>query len=139
MVEQVRLIRQKIKAAQDQQKIYVDLHRRDIEFQVDDKVVLKVSPMRRVMRFGNKGKLTQKFIGPYEIFDSVGEVENIKLDESLSYLEVPKEIIDRKVPKTRNWETVLLKVLWSNHNVEETTWEAEEAMKESYPFLFYQV
>ncbi|XP_074297913.1 uncharacterized protein LOC141628711 [Silene latifolia] len=67
------------------------------------------------------------------------EVVNIKLDEYLSYLEVPKEILDRKVRKTGTGETVLLKVLWSNHNVEEATWEAEEAMKERYPILFYQI
>ncbi|XP_074271430.1 uncharacterized protein LOC141595366 [Silene latifolia] len=66
------------------------------------------------------------------------EVENIELDESLSYAEVPKEILDRKVQKTRNDETVLLKVLWYNHNVEEATWEPEEAMREHSPTLFDQ-
>ncbi|XP_074314283.1 uncharacterized protein LOC141649492 [Silene latifolia] len=173
MVEQIQLIRQKMRAAQDRQKSYADLHRRDIEFAVGDKVLLKVSPMRGVMRFGKKGKLSQKFIGPYEILDRVGEVayrlalppaldrvhnvfhvsqlrkyvsdpshilemENIELDESLSYAEIPKEILDRKVRKTRNGETVLLKVLWSNHNVEEATWEPEEAMRERFPNLFDQ-
>ncbi|XP_074266026.1 uncharacterized protein LOC141588484 [Silene latifolia] len=74
MVEEVRLIRQKMKAAQDRQKSYTDLHRRDIEFAVGDKVLLKVSPMRGVMRFGKRGKLSQKFISPYEILARVGEV-----------------------------------------------------------------
>ncbi|XP_074278546.1 uncharacterized protein LOC141602133 [Silene latifolia] len=45
------------------------------------------------------------------------EVENIKLYEALTYTEVPKEILDRNVRKIRNGETMLLKVLWSNHNV----------------------
>ncbi|XP_074291952.1 uncharacterized protein LOC141618771 [Silene latifolia] len=106
-----------MKVAQDQQKSYADLHRRAIEFQVGDKVLLKVSPMRGVMRF---------------------EVHIIKLDESLSYLEVPKEILYRKVRKTRTGEIVLLKILWSNHNIEEAIWEAVEAMKEHYPSLFDQ-
>ena len=44
--------------------------------------------------------------------------EVIELDESLTYQEVAKKILDRKVRKTRNGETVLVKVLWSNHNVE---------------------
>ncbi|XP_074299255.1 uncharacterized protein LOC141630316 [Silene latifolia] len=92
-----------MKAVHDRQKSYADLHRRDIEFQVRNKVLLKVSPMRLVMQF------------------------------------VPKQILDRKVRKTRNGETVLLKALSSNNNVEEATWEAEEAMKERYPFLFYQL
>ena len=53
----------------------------------------------------------------------------IELDESLTYHEVAKEILDRKVNKTRNGEMVLVKVLWLNHNVEKATWEAEDAMK----------
>ena len=74
MVEQVRIIRGRMKAAQDRQKSYADLKRRDIEFAVGDKVLLKVSPMRGVMRFGKKGKLSQRYIGPYEITERVGEV-----------------------------------------------------------------
>ncbi|XP_074317169.1 uncharacterized protein LOC141653338 [Silene latifolia] len=64
------------------------------------------------------------------------EVEHIELDEALTYVETPKEILDRKVRKTRKGETVLLKVLSSNHKVEEATWEAEETMKKRYPYLF---
>jgi len=74
MVEQIRVIRQKMKTAQDRQKSYADLRRRAIEFEVGDKVLLRVSPMKGVMRFGKKGKLSQKFIGPYEILDRIGEV-----------------------------------------------------------------
>ncbi|XP_074278227.1 uncharacterized protein LOC141601820 [Silene latifolia] len=58
----------------DQQKSYADLHRRDFGFQVGDKVLLKVSPMLGVMRFGKRGKLSEKFIEPYEILDPIGEV-----------------------------------------------------------------
>ncbi|XP_074299612.1 uncharacterized protein LOC141630751 [Silene latifolia] len=146
MVEQVHIIRQKMRVAQDRQKSYADLKRSDIEFAVGDKVLLKVSPMRGVMRFGRKGKLSQKYIGPYEILDRVGEYvsdpthvfgsPHVEIDEQLSYVEEPKEILDRKVRKTRNGETALVKVLWSNHKVEEATWEAEAAMREKYPSLF---
>ncbi|XP_074300182.1 uncharacterized protein LOC141631405 [Silene latifolia] len=62
--------------------------------------------------------------------------EVIEVDEQLSYLETPKEILDRKVRKTSNGETALVKVLWTNHNVEEATWETEASMRESYPHLF---
>ena len=61
------------------------------------------------------------------------------MDETLTYEEVAKEILDRKVRKTPNGETVLLKVLWSNHNLEEATWEAEDAMEVAYPHLFAKV
>ncbi|XP_074283055.1 uncharacterized protein LOC141607603 [Silene latifolia] len=66
------------------------------------------------------------------------EVENIELDESLTYAEVPKEILDRKVRKIINVESVLLNVLLSNHNVEEATWEPEDSMRERFPHLFDQ-
>ncbi|XP_074297728.1 uncharacterized protein LOC141628489 [Silene latifolia] len=64
------------------------------------------------------------------------EPENVKIDQQFSYVELPKEILDRKVKKTRNGETVLVKVLWFNHNVEEATWEAKTAIKEKYLHLF---
>ncbi|XP_074305899.1 uncharacterized protein LOC141641122 [Silene latifolia] len=64
------------------------------------------------------------------------EPEHVEIDEQLSYVEEPKEILDRKMRKTRNGETALVKILWSNHKVEEATWEAEAAMREKYPSLF---
>ena len=66
--KQVRKILAKIQAAQDWQKRYADLKRREGEFQVGDKVLLKVSPMKGVMIFGKKGKLSPKYIGPYRFF-----------------------------------------------------------------------
>ncbi|XP_031127657.1 uncharacterized protein LOC116029756 [Ipomoea triloba] len=63
-----------MKAAQDRQKSYADLGRKPSEFQVGEKVLLGVSPTRGVMRFGKKGKLSPRFIGPYEILDKVGQV-----------------------------------------------------------------
>ncbi|XP_074299281.1 uncharacterized protein LOC141630347 [Silene latifolia] len=144
MVKKVKLIRQKMKAAKDRQKSYADLHSRFVEFKLGDKVLLKVSPKKGVMRFGKKGKLSQKHIGPDQILDRVSEVAYRlalppaldRLNETLTYVETPKEILDRKVRKTRNGETALLNMLWSNHNVEEATWEAEEAMRQRYPHLF---
>ncbi|XP_074277795.1 uncharacterized protein LOC141601413 [Silene latifolia] len=134
VVEQVHVIRQKMRALQDRKKSYTDLKRSEIEFAVGDKVLLKLSPMKGVMRFGKRGKLSKKYIGPYEILDKVAET--VEMDENLSYVEVAKEILDRKVRKTRNSEIALVKVLWSTHNVEEATWEAEAEIKEKYPHLF---
>ncbi|XP_057515214.1 uncharacterized protein LOC130799830 [Amaranthus tricolor] len=63
-----------MKAAQDRQKSYADLSRRPITYDVGDKVLLKVSPMKGVMRFGVKGKLSPKYVGPYEVLERIGEV-----------------------------------------------------------------
>ena len=72
--EKVQVIRQRLKAASDRQKSYADLKRRDIEYEVGDKVFLKVFPWRKILRFGKKDKLSPRFIGPYEILERIGPV-----------------------------------------------------------------
>ncbi|KAA3461680.1 DNA/RNA polymerase superfamily protein [Gossypium australe] len=72
--EKVKVIRECLKAALDRQKSYLDLKRKEIEFQGGDKMFLKVSPWRKVLKFGQKGKLTPRFIGPYEVTDKIGPV-----------------------------------------------------------------
>ncbi|GJQ92367.1 putative nucleotidyltransferase, ribonuclease H [Tanacetum coccineum] len=63
--EKVAVAKEKLKEARSRQKSYADKHRRDLEFQVGDRVFLKVSPFRGVKRFGIKGKLSPRFIGPF--------------------------------------------------------------------------
>ncbi|GKA31003.1 putative nucleotidyltransferase, ribonuclease H, partial [Tanacetum coccineum] len=69
------------------QKSYADRHRRALEFKPGDRVFLKVSPCRGVRRFGLKGKLSPRFIGPFEILDRVGEVSyRLALPPQLSHV-----------------------------------------------------
>nr|GFC40079.1 putative nucleotidyltransferase, ribonuclease H [Tanacetum cinerariifolium] len=83
----VAVAKEKLKEARTRQKSYVDKHRRSLEFQPGDNVFLKVSPARRVKRFGIKGKLSPRFIGPFEILDRVGEVSyRLALPPQLSYV-----------------------------------------------------
>ena len=72
--EKVKLIQDRLKAAHDRQKSYADLKRKEIEFQVGDQVFLKVSPWKRVFRFGKKGKLSPRFVGPYPVIERIGPV-----------------------------------------------------------------
>ena len=74
MIDDVQLIRQRIKQAQDRQKSYADHRRRDLEFNVGEFVFVKVAPFKHLMRFGKKGKLAPRFISPYEILERVGKV-----------------------------------------------------------------
>lgn len=67
-------IRERIKAAQDRQKSYVDTRRRDLQFEVCSRVFLRVAPMKGVIRFGKKGKLKPRYIGPFEILEKIGDV-----------------------------------------------------------------
>ena len=72
--DKIELIRSRLKAAQDRQKSYADLKRKDIEFDVGDKVFLKISPWKGIVRFGKRGKLSPRIIGPYEIVERIGPV-----------------------------------------------------------------
>ncbi|XP_028072519.1 uncharacterized protein LOC114274745 [Camellia sinensis] len=90
------------------QKSYVDTRRRDLEFQVGDHVFLKISPTRGVIRFGKRGKLNPRYIGPFEILERIGLVAyRLALPPELSnvhnvfhvsmlrqYLRDPKHVVD---------------------------------------------
>ncbi|WMV41148.1 hypothetical protein MTR67_034533 [Solanum verrucosum] len=94
--------------------------------------------MKGVMRFGKKGKLSPRYVVPYQILKRVGKVV-YELDlpnELASVHPVPVGILDRQVKRMRNKEIASMKVLWTNHLVEGATWEAEADMKSRYPHLF---
>ncbi|KAL0551449.1 hypothetical protein IC582_010537 [Cucumis melo] len=169
--EAIQKIRSRMHTAQSRQKSYADVRRKDLEFEVGDKVFLKVAPMRGVLRFERRGKLSPRFVGPFEILERIGPVayrlalppslstvhdvfhvsmlrkyvpdpshvvdyEPLEIDENLSYVEQPVEVLAREVKTLRNKEIPLVKVLWRNHRVEEATWEREDDMRSRYPELF---
>nr|GEZ56140.1 putative reverse transcriptase domain-containing protein [Tanacetum cinerariifolium] len=63
-----------MQAARDRQKSYVDLKHKAMEFQVRDKVMLKVSPWKGVVHFGKRGKLNPRYIGPFKVLEKIGRV-----------------------------------------------------------------
>ncbi|KAL0544353.1 hypothetical protein IC582_019467 [Cucumis melo] len=169
--EAIQKIRSRMHTAQSRQKSYADVRRKDLEFEVGDKVFLKVAPMRGVLRFEKRGKLSPRFVGPFEILERIGPVayrlalppslstvhdvfhvsmlrkyvsdpshvvdyEPLEIDENLSYVEQPVEVLAREVKTLRNKQIPLVKVLWRNHRVEEATWEREDDMRSRYPELF---
>ncbi|WMV42349.1 hypothetical protein MTR67_035734 [Solanum verrucosum] len=144
-MEKVKVIQERLKTAQSRQKSYTDVRKRELEFEVDDWVYLKVSPMKGVMRFGKKGKLSPRYIGPYRISKRIGNVayelelplqltavhpvfhismlkkcigdpsliiptERIEIKDSLSYEEIPVQILDIQVRKLRTKEACSLGV-----------------------------
>ncbi|GJZ62399.1 putative reverse transcriptase domain-containing protein [Tanacetum coccineum] len=78
-------INSRIQAARDRQKSYADVRWKPFEFQVGDKVMLKVSPWKGVIRFGKQGKLNPRYIGPFKIIAKVGTVAyRLELPEQLT-------------------------------------------------------
>ncbi|KAL0548767.1 hypothetical protein IC582_013237 [Cucumis melo] len=72
--EAIQKIRARMQAAQSRQKSYADVRRKDLEFDVGDKVFLKVALMKGVLRFERKGKLSPRFVRPFEILEQIGPV-----------------------------------------------------------------
>ncbi|GKD37305.1 hypothetical protein Tco_1257512 [Tanacetum coccineum] len=73
-----------MQSTRDRQKSYADLKRKPMEFQVRDRVMLKVSPWKGVVRFGKWGKLNLRYVGPFKALEKVG---------SIAYkLELPQEL-----------------------------------------------
>ncbi|CAN6711478.1 unnamed protein product [Malus baccata var. baccata] len=118
--QNIQVIKANLKAAQDRQKSITDRH--------------STNRVYKVLRFGKKGKLSPRYIGPYQIVERVGEV---------AYrLALPPELV--RVHNVfhvsmlrRNKTMQMVKVLWMNHSVKEPTWEIEERMRDMYPHLFY--
>ena len=82
--DKVAIIKEKLKAARDRQKSYADQRRKPLEFEVGDKVLLKVSPWKGTVRFGKRGKLSPRYIGPFEIVARIGPVAyKLKLPQEL--------------------------------------------------------
>nr|GFA40366.1 putative reverse transcriptase domain-containing protein [Tanacetum cinerariifolium] len=83
--EKIVQTKSRIQAARDCQKSYADLRRKPLEFQVGDKVMLKVSPWKGVIHFGKRGKLNPRYIGPFKILAKVGTVAyRLELPEQLN-------------------------------------------------------
>ncbi|KAK1421720.1 hypothetical protein QVD17_24278 [Tagetes erecta] len=83
--EKLEKIKECMKAAKDRQKSYADKRRKDIEFQVGDKVMLKVSPWKGIIRLRKRGKLSPRYIRPFRIVARVGDVAyRLDLPEELS-------------------------------------------------------
>jgi hypothetical protein len=138
---------------------------------VGDYVYLKVSPIRGSKRFGVKGKLVPRYIGPYQIQERRGEVayqlnllenlsamhdvfhvsqlkkclrvpevqlptEDLEVQEDLTYIEKPTQILETVDRVTRRNTIRMCKVRWDHHSKDEATWEREDDLRAKYPELF---
>nr|GEX21262.1 hypothetical protein [Tanacetum cinerariifolium] len=145
--EKIVLIKQRIQASQDRQKNYADLKRKSMKFKVRDRVMLKVSPWKGVVRFGKRGKLNPRYVRPFKVLAKVGKVayrlelpqepsrvhhtfhvSNLKKCYDDEPLVMPLEGIHRS-------RISLVKVPLNSRRGPEFTWECEDSFRKKYPHL----
>nr|GEX69800.1 putative reverse transcriptase domain-containing protein [Tanacetum cinerariifolium] len=94
-----------MQAARDRQKSYADLKRKPMKFQVGDKVMLKVSPWKRVVRFGKRGKFNPRYVAPFKKCHAdeplAIPLDGLHFDDKLHFVEEPVEIVDRDVKRLK--------------------------------------
>ncbi|GJY33188.1 putative reverse transcriptase domain-containing protein [Tanacetum coccineum] len=119
--EKIIQIKKRIQAARDRQKSYVDRRRNPLEFQVGDKVMLKISPWKGVKRFGKRGKLNPRYIGPFKKCFSdeplVIPLDETQIDDKLHSIEEPAEIMDREFKRLKQSRNPIVKVCWDSRKV----------------------
>ncbi|GJW87678.1 putative reverse transcriptase domain-containing protein [Tanacetum coccineum] len=137
--EKIIQIKKRIQAARDRQKSYADRRHKPLEFQVGDKVMLKVSPWKGVIRFGKWEKLNPRYIRPFKCFYDQPlaiPLDEIQIDDKLNFIEEPVEIMDREVKHLKQSRIQIVKVRWNSKRGPEFTWEREDQIKKKYPHLF---
>ncbi|GKC56843.1 putative reverse transcriptase domain-containing protein [Tanacetum coccineum] len=141
--EKIIQIKQKMQAARDRQKSYADLKRKPMEFQVRDKVMLKVLPWKGVVRFGKRGKLNPRYVGPFKVLEQcyadeplAVPLDGLHFDDKLHFVEEPVEIMDREVKRLKRSRILIIKVRWNSRRGPEFTWEREDQFRKKYPHLF---
>ncbi|GJS90541.1 putative reverse transcriptase domain-containing protein [Tanacetum coccineum] len=163
--EKIVQIKSRIQATRDKQKSYADKRRKPLEFQIRDKVMLKVSPWKGVIRFFKQGKLNPRYIGPFKILAKVKTVayrlelpkqlsrvhstfyvSNLKKclsGETLFILLDEIQIVDKlhfakELVEIMDRESRILvvKVHWNSRRGLEFTWEREDQFQKKYPHLF---
>nr|GEX64952.1 putative reverse transcriptase domain-containing protein [Tanacetum cinerariifolium] len=130
-------IKERLKVARDRQKSYANKRQKLLEFSVGDKVLLKVSPRKGVVRFGVHDTFhvsnLKKCLADDNLHVSLDEV---KVDDKLHFVEEPIGILDRAVEKLKQRWIPIVKVCWNSQRGPEFTWELEDEIKHKYSHLF---
>ncbi|GJS20203.1 reverse transcriptase domain-containing protein [Tanacetum coccineum] len=143
--EKIVQIKQRMQTARDRQKSYADLKRKPMEFQVGDKVMLKVSPWKGVVHFGKQGKLNPRVHNTFHVSNLKKcyadeplaiPLDGLHFDDKLQFVEEPVEIMDREVKRLKQSRIPLVKVRWNSRRGPEFTWECEDQFRKKYPHLF---
>ncbi|GJW45267.1 hypothetical protein Tco_0074066 [Tanacetum coccineum] len=123
--EKIVQIHQRLQAARDRQRSYANIRRKPLEFQVGDRVYVKVSPSaRKVFILHTDNTL-------------VIPMKELQLDDKLNFVEEPVEVMDREIKQLKRSRIPIIKVRWNSKRGPEFTWEREDEIRAKYPHLFF--
>ncbi|GJW73261.1 putative reverse transcriptase domain-containing protein, partial [Tanacetum coccineum] len=141
--EKIVLIKQRMQAAQDRQKSYADRKRKPMEFEVGDRVMLKV--LAKVGKVAYRLELPPELSRVHHTFHVsnlkkcyadeplVMPLEGIHIDDKLQFVEEPVEIMEREIKRLKRSRIPLVKVRWNSRRGPEFTWKREDSFKQKYP------
>ncbi|GJY16194.1 putative reverse transcriptase domain-containing protein [Tanacetum coccineum] len=147
--EKIVQIRQRLQAARDRQRSYANIRRKPLEFQVGDRVMLKI--LKRVGPVAYKLELLEELRNVHNTFhvsnlkkclsdeSLVIPIKELWLDDKLNFVEEPVEIMDREVKQLRQSHIPIVKVRWNSKRGPEFTWEREDEIRAKYPHLFSNI
>ncbi|GKE09102.1 hypothetical protein Tco_1412653, partial [Tanacetum coccineum] len=96
-----------------------------------------------VVRFGKRGKLNPRYVGPFKVLEKVRAIAyRLELLQELSrlhFVKEPVEIMDREVKRLRQSRVLIIKVRWNFRRGPEFTWEREDQFRKKYPHLFTKI
>ncbi|GJW30863.1 putative reverse transcriptase domain-containing protein [Tanacetum coccineum] len=137
-------IHQRLQAARDRQRSYANIRRKPLEFQVSNRVMLKVSPRKVAYKLELPGELSsihntfyvsnlKKCLSDESLIIPMKELQ---LDDKLNFVEEPVEIMDREIKKLKQSRIPIDKVRWNSKRGPEFTLEREDEIRAKYPHLF---
>nr|GFA82100.1 putative reverse transcriptase domain, ribonuclease H-like domain, aspartic peptidase domain protein [Tanacetum cinerariifolium] len=144
--EKIVQIRQRLQAARDRQRSYANVRRKPLEFQIGDRVMLKV-----IGPVANKLELPEELRNVHNTFhvsnlkkcisdeSLVIPMKELRLDDKLNFVEEPVEIMHREVKQLRQSRIPIVKVRWNSKRVPEFTWEREHEIHTKHPHLFSNI
>ncbi|GKB32473.1 putative reverse transcriptase domain-containing protein [Tanacetum coccineum] len=140
--EKIVQIRQRLQAARDRQRSYANVRRKPLEFQVGDRVMLKVSPLTY------KIELLEELSSIHNTFhvsnlkkclsdeSLIIPIKELQLDDKLNFVEEPVEVMDREIKQLKRSRIPIVKVRWNSKRGPKFTWEREDEIRAKYPHLF---
>ncbi|GJS23744.1 putative reverse transcriptase domain-containing protein [Tanacetum coccineum] len=144
--EKIVQIRQRLQAARDRQRSYANIRRKPLEFQVGDRVMLKVvGPVAYTLELPEELSSVHSTFHVSNLKKCLSDeslvipMKELRLDDTLNFVEEPVEIMDREVKQLRQSRIPIVKVRWNSKRGPEFTWEREDQIRAKYPHLFSNI